>query len=96
MEALDGFEWDAANLSHLMRHDVEPSEVEEVSNRAHLVVRAKTIGGENRWKIFGKTAAGRYLVVVFTIRRRLFRAVTAYEMNVIERRKYASQIDKRS
>jgi uncharacterized DUF497 family protein len=41
----------------------------------------------------GKTAAGRSIVVVFTIRRKLFRTVTAYEMNAAERSKYASQID---
>ena len=48
---------------------------------------------ENRWKLFGKTDTGRYLVVVFTIRRKLFRTVTAYEMNHPERRTYAPQID---
>jgi uncharacterized DUF497 family protein len=35
----------------------------------------------------------RYLVVVFTVRRKLFRTVTAYEMNVAERRRYAPKID---
>ena len=35
----------------------------------------------------------RYLTVVFTIRRKRFRTVTAYEMNAAERRKYAPQID---
>ena len=39
------------------------------------------------------SAAGRHLVVVFTVRRKLFRTVTAYEMNVAERKKYAPQID---
>jgi uncharacterized DUF497 family protein len=53
----------------------------------------KAIKGENRWKLFGKTASGRYLVVVFTIRRKLFRAVTAYEMNATDWRNYAPQID---
>ena len=33
------------------------------------------------------------LVVVFTIRRNLFRTVTAYEMNAAERSNYAPQID---
>ena len=42
---------------------------------------------------FRETASNRYLVVVFTIRRKLFRAVTAYEMNDAERRKYAPQFD---
>jgi uncharacterized DUF497 family protein len=58
-----------------------------------MIIRAKAIKGESRWKLFGKTLSGRYVVVVFTIRRKLFRTVTAYEMNVAERRRYAPQID---
>ena len=55
--------------------------------------RQPSRGGEKRWKLFGKTVSDRYLVVVFTIRRKLFRTVTAYEMNATEKRKYATQID---
>ena len=43
--------------------------------------------------MFGKTESGRYLVVVFTIRRKLFRTATAYELNAAGRSKYAPQID---
>jgi uncharacterized DUF497 family protein len=53
----------------------------------------RTIKREKRWKLFGKTASNRYLVVVFTVRRKLFRTVTAYGMNAAERRRYAPQID---
>ena len=95
MGELDGFDWDVANVGHILRHSVTPFEVEEVVGRSHVTIAAKTIDGEKRWKLFGKTAS-RYLVVVFTIRRRLFRTVTAYEMNATERRKYAPQIDERS
>jgi len=35
----------------------------------------------------------RAVPVVFTIRRKRFRTVTAYEMNAAERSKYAPQID---
>jgi uncharacterized DUF497 family protein len=90
---LQGFEWDAANVGHLLRHSVSPSEVEETAGRSYVIIPAKVINGEKRWKLFGKTVSGRYLVVVFTIRRRRFRAVTAYEMNASERRNYAPQID---
>ncbi|MGB9454577.1 MAG: BrnT family toxin [Bryobacteraceae bacterium] len=89
----EGFDWDTANVGHILRHAVTAFEVEEAAGGRHVVFPAKSIGGENRWKLFGKTAAGRYLVVVFTIRRKLFRAVTAYEMNVAERSKYAPQIE---
>ena len=58
-----------------------------------MIIAGKTVNGESRWKLFGTSAAGRHLVVVFTVRRKLFRTVTAYEMNVAERKKYAPQID---
>jgi uncharacterized DUF497 family protein len=93
MAEIKGFDWDAANVGHIRRHAVTPFEVEEVVGRPHVTIPAKTIRGEERWELFGKTASDRYLVVVFTIRRRRFRTVTAYEMNAAERRKYAPQID---
>jgi uncharacterized DUF497 family protein len=92
-EEIEGFDWDAANVGHILRHEVTPFEVEDVMRGRHVTVPAKTVEGEKRWKLFGKTAAGRYLVVVFTIRRELFRTVTAYEMNSAERKKYGSRID---
>jgi uncharacterized DUF497 family protein len=58
-----------------------------------VTIRARPVAGEERWKLFGRTAAGRYLVVVFTIRRKYFRTVTAYQMNATERRKYGPQIE---
>jgi uncharacterized DUF497 family protein len=93
MADIEGFDWDAANLGHIRRHAVTPFEVEELASRPHVTIPAKTMQGEERWKLFGKTASNRYLVVVFTIRRKLFRTVTAYEMNAAERRKYAPQVD---
>jgi uncharacterized DUF497 family protein len=93
MAEIEGFDWDAANIGHILRHGVTPFEVEEVAARPHLTIPAKTIRGEERRKLFGKTASNRCLVVVFTIRYKLFRTVTAYEMNATERRKYAPQID---
>jgi len=91
-DEIDGFDWDVANIGHIMRHGVTPFEVEEVVRLPHVTIAANTVEGEKRWKLFGKTETGRYLVVVFTIRRRLFRTVTSYEMNVAERRKYVPQI----
>jgi uncharacterized DUF497 family protein len=93
LENIEGFDWDTANVGHILRHAVTPFEVEEVAGGTCVIVPAKSVNGEKRWKLFGKTAPGRHLVVVFTVRRRLFRTVTAYEMNSAERRKYAPQID---
>jgi uncharacterized DUF497 family protein len=92
-EGIEGFDWDPANVAHVLRHAVTPFEVEEVVSRPHISIATRTVNGGERWKLFGKTESGRYLVVVFTIRRKQFRAVTAYQMNATERRKYAAQID---
>ena len=93
MDGTEGFDWDTDNVGHILRHSVSPFEVEDAVGRANIVIPARTVEGERRWKLFGKTASGRYLVVVFTIRRRLFRTVTAYEMNTADRSMYAPQID---
>jgi uncharacterized DUF497 family protein len=68
-------------------------EVEDVASLRHVIIPPAPRAGENRWKLFGKTAAGRYLVVVFPIRRKRFRTVTAYTMNQAERRTYAAKIE---
>jgi uncharacterized DUF497 family protein len=93
LDKIEGFDWDNANIGHIVRHAVTPFEVEEVTGGKCVVIPAKTVKREKRWKLFAKTMSGRYLVVVFTIRRKLFRTVTAYEMNTGERSHYAPQID---
>ena len=90
---IDAFEWDAANVGHILRHAVTPFEVEEAVGRRHVTFPAKTIAGERRWKLLGKTDTNRYLVIVFTVRRKRFRTVTAYQMNTAERKRYAPYID---
>ena len=72
---IEGFDQDASNVGHIMLHTVTPFEVEDTAARPHVTIRASTVMGEGRWKLFGRTASKRYLVVVFTIRRKLFRTV---------------------
>jgi uncharacterized DUF497 family protein len=93
LDGLLGFEWDVHNAGHVALHDVTPEEVEEAAQRRHIVIPAAPQRGERRWKLLGLTGSGRYLVVVFTIRRRRFRAVTAYTMNKTERRIYGPKIE---
>jgi uncharacterized DUF497 family protein len=53
---------------HVTRHEVNPTEVEETVERPHAIIPAEDVAGEKRWKLFGTLVAGRYLVIVFTIR----------------------------
>jgi uncharacterized protein len=94
LDGVEGFDWDLHNVRHVARHGVDPAEIEEVFERPHVIIPAKSMGGEKRWKLFGTSAAGRYLVVVFTLRDDRVRPVTAHTMNQRERRIYAPEIDK--
>ena len=93
LDGLQGFEWDTHNIAHIGLHGITPVEVEETATGRHLIIPAAPKRNERRWKLFGKTTTGRYLVVVFTIRHSKMRTITAYTMNQAERRRYAAQID---
>ena len=66
------------------------------SSGPHAIIPAKDVGGEKRWKLFGTSAAGRYLVVVFTNPDDRMRPITAHTMNQRERRIYAPEIGQTS
>ena len=87
-----GFDWDDANEEHIADHGVHPEEVEEAAGNKPAVFSAKTVKGEKRWKLLGQTDAGRYLTVFFTVRNKLFRTVTAYDMTATDRKTYAAKV----
>jgi len=45
MAEIKGFDWDPANVGHILRHAVTPFEVEEVAGRPHVTIPAKTVQG---------------------------------------------------
>jgi uncharacterized DUF497 family protein len=93
LDSLSGFEWDMHNIGHIAPHGVTPAEVEQTTGRRHVIIPAAPQRNEKRWKLLGRTPAGRYLVVVFTIRHNKLRTITAYTMNQSERSIYAPKID---
>ena len=86
-----GFQWDRGNAGkNLLRHGVEDWECEQVFFNSPLLVLddPKHSVFEKRWAAFGKTDAGRFLVVVFTKRGNLLRVISARDMSQKERRIY--------
>jgi hypothetical protein len=87
-----GFDWDEGNAPKIpARHRVSPAECEQVFFNEPLVVAedAAHSGAEQRWAAWGRTAEGRTLAVVFTLRGDRIRPISAREMNRKERRRYA-------
>jgi hypothetical protein len=86
-----GFEWDEGNWDkNWIRHRVSRPECEQVFFNAPLVVGddPKHSQQEDRYFGLGQTDAGRELFVVFTVRSRTIRVISARDMNRTERRIY--------
>jgi len=91
LENCIGFEWDDANAhKNWDRHRVTPGDAEEVFFNEPLVVRSdlRHSRDEKRYYALGRNAADRRLFIVFTIRRKLIRVISARDMNRNETEAY--------
>src|SRR5690606_28541430 len=87
----DGFEWDAGNsLKSFLKHGVTCLEAEEVFLAGPLVASEdrRHSDSEPRHYCLGRTAAGRFLFVAFTVRGSRIRVISARDMSRRERRTY--------
>jgi uncharacterized DUF497 family protein len=87
-----GFEWDAGNAPKVLtRHRVTPGECEQVFFHEPLLIAPdpRHSNVENRWAAWGRTAEGRTLAIVFTLRGDRIRPLSARDMNRKERQRYA-------
>jgi uncharacterized DUF497 family protein len=87
----EGFQWDAGNAEKILsRHWVTPAECEELFFNRPLVVGDDEAHSarEQRLYALGQSDAGRLMFVVFTIRGRLIRVISARDMSRKERRIY--------
>jgi uncharacterized protein len=76
------FEWDAANLDHIAKHDVTPEEAEEVVLGNPLDTEMQRIDGsedEERLLQLGETAKGRILQLLTTWRNGKVRVISAWD-----------------
>lgn len=88
-----GFEWDEGNfLKNWGKHGVTASECEQIFFNCPLVSGKdlRHSKREFRYYALGHTDDGRRLFLVFTIRNRLIRVISARDMNQKERKVYES------
>jgi uncharacterized DUF497 family protein len=89
---VEGFQWDEGNSSkNWTRHGISQTEAEQiVVNRPVVVIGDVAHSSlEARYFAFGRTDGGRLLTVVFTVRGRWLRVISARPMSRRERRGYA-------
>ena len=86
------FDWDDANVDHIARHRVTPEEVEEALDDPNRIdVEAPNVAGERRRAVVGRTGEGRLLFVAFTRVAGWIRAITAYDPDPGDQRRYRRQ-----
>ena len=99
MPDCDGFDWDKGNAEkNWLRHHVTSLECEQVFFNKPLVVVSDEAHshGENRFYALGQSDMGRLLFVVYCVRKRLIRVISARGMTRREREAYASHEEKDS
>ncbi|MCC6363192.1 MAG: BrnT family toxin [Bryobacterales bacterium] len=82
------FVWDARNIEHLKRHKITPQEAEETILLDCLESDLQQHAGEERVLCFGRTAQGRLLTIIYTMRGEAVRVVTGYPMTRSQQRLY--------
>jgi len=91
-----GFDWDDGNVrKSAEKHSVTPREAEQVFLDRRMLVLADEdhSGAEKRFHAYGKSAAGRLLLVSFTLRKNdtTIRVISARNMSRRERQRYAEE-----
>ena len=83
---INDFEWDEGNSLHLqLSHGISPEEAEEVFVNKPFFRRTK----KGHYTVFGPTLDGRYLIVIFELKRKgIARPITGWDMNRSEIRYY--------
>jgi len=97
LEDIEGFQWDKGNIEkNWLKHNVLNSECEQVFFNAPLIVANddKHSEIEKRWFVLGRTELDRKLFIVFTIRKKLIRIISARDMTKKERKTYNEEIKK--
>ncbi len=90
-KGIEGFAWDAGNADKSKeKHNVSPIECEELFFNAPLIVGddEKHSIPEKRFYALGRTNLDRRLFIVFTVREKKLRVISARDMNRKERKIY--------
>lgn len=88
-----GWIWDERNRAHIARHRMYEDEAEEVAETASLSESVEA----GKLLAWGKTAEGRYLLVVYTIRKG-YRGyvITARDMTANEKKRLHKLLKERN
>ena len=88
---ITGFEWNDGNSNkNLLKHNVSNGECEEIFFNQPLIIVSdhKHSQTEIRYSAFGKTDSYRQLTIIYTVRGKQIRIISARDMSRKERKYY--------
>jgi hypothetical protein len=90
---IDGFDWNQGNLTKCQKHGVPVAEIESLFHQDHQIAPDfKHSAVESRHLAVGRSASGRAMFVVFTLRehdgKQLVRPISARYMHAEEIERY--------
>ena len=91
LEHCEGFDWDKHNrFKSWLKHEVTPEECEQIFFNQPLVIAEDEKHSDREARLFclGKTDQHRQIFVVFTIRNKHIRVISARDMSRKERTVY--------
>lgn len=93
LRGVRGFEWDDGNSGkNEEKHGVTDREAEEIFFNKPLLIASSAKGGvEVRYAALGKTFGSRLLAVIFTLRSKRIRVISARPMSRKERETYEKE-----
>jgi uncharacterized DUF497 family protein len=72
LSVVNGFDWDAGNREKCVKHGVTMTEIENLFSRPVAILPDNNHSAtESRFKAIGQTNEHRFVLIVFTIRKRL-------------------------
>ena len=89
---ITGFEWDDGNVLHIeLGHGIMPEDAEEIFAVRPLFRKTK----RGHYLAMGPTIDGRYLTVVFELKKgSIVRVITGWDMKDAEKRYYRKQTER--
>lgn len=89
---IEGFEWDEGNREKSFRkHGVNRQEAEEVFNSHPFIIVRTAYLNEQRFQMFGESKS-RLITIIFTIRNKKIRIISARDMSKKERNFYEDKL----
>jgi uncharacterized DUF497 family protein len=82
------FDWDRSNLRKIVAHRISREEAEQALLNDPIPIHEQEVGGERRFVYYGETDGGRLLAVIVKERAHRIRVVTAYDLDVGQKRDF--------